>query len=77
MVRFTCGERKICSTIKKSQNIMNVIVGTKFQLKLTNFDFWTKETKKGISNLKKNKMKNTIEFYIFDKQFCFFETNLP
>ena len=56
---------------------MNVIVGTKFQLKLTNFDFWTKETKKGISNLKKNKMKNTIEFYIFDKQFCFFETNLP
>ena len=25
-LRFTCGERKICSTIKKSQNIMNMIV---------------------------------------------------
>ena len=23
---FTCGERKICSTIKKSQNIMNIII---------------------------------------------------
>ena len=26
MLRFTCGERKICSTINKSQNIMNMIV---------------------------------------------------
>ena len=26
-LRFTCGERKICSTIKKSQNIMNMVVG--------------------------------------------------
>ena len=26
-LRFSCGERKICSTIKKSQNIMNEIVG--------------------------------------------------
>ena len=26
--RFTCGENKICSTIKKSQDIMNMIVGT-------------------------------------------------
>ena len=24
---FTCGERKICSTIKKSQNIMDITVG--------------------------------------------------
>ena len=24
-LRFTCGERKICSNIKKSQNIMNMI----------------------------------------------------
>ena len=24
---FTCGERKICSTIKMSQNDMNMIVG--------------------------------------------------
>ena len=28
MLYFTCGERKICSTIKKSQNIMNMIVGS-------------------------------------------------
>ena len=27
MLRFTFGERKICSTIKESQNIMNMIVG--------------------------------------------------
>ena len=27
MLLFTCGERKICSTIKKSQNIMNTTVG--------------------------------------------------
>ena len=26
MLRFTCGERKICSIMKKSQNIMNMIV---------------------------------------------------
>ena len=25
--RFTCGERKICQNIKKSQNIMKVVVG--------------------------------------------------
>ena len=25
--RFTCGERKICRNIKKSQNIMKVVVG--------------------------------------------------
>ena len=26
-LRFICDERKICSTIKKPQNIMNMIVG--------------------------------------------------
>ena len=26
-LRFTCGERKISSTIKKSQNITNMLVG--------------------------------------------------
>ena len=26
-LRFICGERKICSTIKKSQKIMKMIVG--------------------------------------------------
>ena len=26
MLRFSCGAGKICSTIKKSQNIMNMIV---------------------------------------------------
>ena len=28
-LRFTCGEREICSTIKKSQDIMNRIADTK------------------------------------------------
>ena len=32
MLRFTCGERKICSTIRKSQNIMNKIVVRKGDL---------------------------------------------
>ena len=32
--RFTCGERKICSTIKKSQNIMNLIVVQFARMKL-------------------------------------------
>ena len=27
MLSVTCGERKICSTIKNFQNIMNMIVG--------------------------------------------------
>ena len=31
---FTCGERKICSTIKKSQNIMNLIVVQFARMKL-------------------------------------------
>ena len=26
MLRFTCGERKICSTMKNSQNFMNMTV---------------------------------------------------
>ena len=29
MLRFTCGQRNICSTIKKSENIMNVTVAEK------------------------------------------------
>ena len=29
-LRFTCDETKIYSTIKKSQNIINMIVGKKF-----------------------------------------------
>ena len=31
MHRFTCGERKICLNIKKSQNIMKVVVGKIFK----------------------------------------------
>ena len=27
MPHFTCGERKICSTVTKSQNVMSMIVG--------------------------------------------------
>ena len=32
MIRFTCGERKIYSTIKKYQIIMNMIICKKFVL---------------------------------------------
>ena len=32
---FTCGERKICSTIKKFQNIINVVAAT-FQKYINN-----------------------------------------
>ena len=33
-LRFTCDERKICSSIKGSQNIMNMIVGYKCEKQL-------------------------------------------
>ena len=33
MLRFTCGERKVWSKIKKYQNIMTMIIDTKLQLK--------------------------------------------
>ena len=35
MYRFTCGERKICRIIKKSQNIMKVVVATNEKIKIT------------------------------------------
>ena len=41
-------------------------LGTNFQFKLTILNFWTKLTKKSISNLENSKMKITIEFYIFE-----------
>ena len=50
---FTCGERKTWQNIKESQNVMKMIVGTKFHLKLTLFEFLDKiNNKKGISELK-------------------------
>ena len=44
-------------------HIRNSLVN-KFQLKLTISNFWTKLTQKGISNLRKNKIKITIELYL-------------
>ena len=35
MFCFTCDEREIWSTIKRSQSIMNMAVGSKFQLQKT------------------------------------------
>ena len=55
-LRFTCREREICSPIKKSQNIMNLIVGTKFQLKLTILNLWTKFAEKGYFRSKTKKL---------------------
>ena len=37
MPRFTCGEWKICSTIKKYQNIMIMIVSFNFKKSFTHF----------------------------------------
>ena len=46
MLNYTLGERSIWSNIKKSQNIMNMFVGSKFQLKLTVLIFGIKITQK-------------------------------
>ena len=64
-LHFTSREGKICSTIKKSQNIMNRIVGTKFHLKLIILNFWTKLTQKGYFQSKEYS-EIRIEFYIFE-----------
>ena len=42
-----------------------IIVGTKFQLELTILIFWTKFAKKGYFQSKTEKVKTTIEFWIF------------
>ena len=42
---FTCGEIKICKNIKKSQNIMKMIVGPDFGVLLTTYkDFYLRFT---------------------------------
>ena len=48
-LRFPCGGRKISSTIKKCQNIMNMTVGIKFQLNLRTFSFGPNLCRKGVS----------------------------
>ena len=45
-LRFTCDEIKIWENIKKSQDIMKITVGARFQLKLTASNF----AQKGISD---------------------------
>ena len=46
---------------------MKMIVGTKFQLKLTILIFWTKfAKKKDVSSLKQKNVNTTIEFCIFE-----------
>ena len=42
MLRFTIGGRKICSTIKKSQNIMNMIIGS-LQAQILFLTSWQKQ----------------------------------
>ena len=43
-----------------------MIAGTKFQLKLTILNFWTKLTRKKYFQLEKEKIEITMEFYIFE-----------
>ena len=38
--RFTCGERKISSTIKKSENITNIIIDVVHCSIFKNLTFW-------------------------------------
>ena len=42
MLRFTIGRRKICTTIKKSQNIMSMIVGS-LQAQILFLTSWQKQ----------------------------------
>ena len=51
MLRFTFGERKICSTTKKPQNIMNMIVVLSLPPKMTLFSM---PSKKPLKNRKLN-----------------------
>ena len=51
MLRSTCGERKLCSTIKKSKNIMNMIGGP--------LHSFTKDTKKDGTFVKHKKHVST------------------
>ena len=43
-----------------------MVVGTKFQVKVTISNFWTKLTQKGHFQSEKEKMKISIEFYMFE-----------
>ena len=49
---------KIWWNLRESQYILTMIAGTKFQLKLTILNFWTKLTRKSIFNWKKKKWKS-------------------
>ena len=62
MLRFTCGEREICPTIKKSQNIMNMTVGTKFYFKQTDLNCGTKFPQKVCFWSKTGKTNITTDF---------------
>ena len=66
VLRFTCGEKKNCSTIKMSQNIMNMIVGTKLKVKLTILFFRTKFSQKRCFRSKTENVGIIISLYIFD-----------
>ena len=47
-------------------NILSIIAGTKFKLKLTILIFWTKFAQKGYFQSKTEKVNVTIEFCIFE-----------
>ena len=46
---------KICSAVKSSENVMNIIVGAKLQVKQTILKFCAKFAQKSLSHLKKKK----------------------
>ena len=77
---------KICSAVKSSENIMNIIVGAKLQVKQTILKFCTKFAQKEPFPSKKEKISITIEISVFslltvpnfmlNRQFSFTGPNL-
>ena len=62
---------KACKKKSKTEHRHRILyfrnkVGAKFQLKLTILNFWAKLIQKGYVQSKKEKMKMTIEFHIFE-----------
>ena len=63
----TC--KKKCKTEEKHHHLVLYIwdsLDAKYQFKLTISNFWTKLTRKGYFQSKKNKIKTIMEFCIFE-----------
>ena len=81
MFHLTCGEKKICSTIKKSQNIMNMVVAIK-HCKVhhfpddTNF-LYTNNSMKKLNKLLNKDLKNLTNWLNANKITLKLDSHLP